>query len=323
MQFSSDDLPAPERFDVWRDTLTRKLLHFAIDLVPGHAFKARASLRSHHEVRVGFGEISPSVHRRTRQMVACDNGDLTFLVNLQGASAFCQADREIELGEGDATVLDCAEAATFVHHQAGKLLCFRFSPETLLPFLFAPRDGVARLIDRRSPSLRLLVSYLSMLEHDEIEMAERPDISRAVVHHLSDLLALTLGAHRDAVAFAAGRGVRAARFRSVKLYIAGRIGPHPLDVEEVARHEGVSPRYVRKLFESEGGSFTAHVRDARLKRAHDMLINPRFAAMSITSIAYDVGFNDLSNFNRAFRRLFELTPREARVKALDDWRGAQ
>ena len=38
----------------------------------------------------------------------------------------------------------------------------------------------------------------------------------------------------------------------------------------------------------------------------------RLRAMSISSIAYDVGFGDLSYFNRAFRRRYDATPSDIR-----------
>ena len=43
-----------------------------------------------------------------------------------------------------------------------------------------------------------------------------------------------------------------------------------------------------------------------------MLRDPRFVARSITSIAYDAGFGDLSYFNRTFRRHYGATPSDIR-----------
>jgi AraC-like DNA-binding protein len=43
-----------------------------------------------------------------------------------------------------------------------------------------------------------------------------------------------------------------------------------------------------------------------------MLRDPRCATRRIGEIAYDVGFGDLSYFNRAFRRRYGVTPSEVR-----------
>jgi AraC-like DNA-binding protein len=47
-----------------------------------------------------------------------------------------------------------------------------------------------------------------------------------------------------------------------------------------------------------------------------MLSDPRLADRTIGSIAFDVGFGDLSYFNRSFRRRYGATPGEIRQLVL-------
>ena len=70
----------------------------------------------------------------------------------------------------------------------------------------------------------------------------------------------------------------------------------------VANRHQVSARYVQTLFEADGTTFTGYVRDQRLAYAHHMLSNAAFAGHSVSAIAFDAGFGDLSHFNRDFRR---------------------
>jgi len=69
------------------------------------------------------------------------------------------------------------------------------------------------------------------------------------------------------------------------------------------------------LFESEGTTFTEYVLAQRLAHAHRMLTDPRRAVDKISTIASDAGFNDLSYFNRTFRRRFGATPSDVRMGA--------
>ena len=46
-----------------------------------------------------------------------------------------------------------------------------------------------------------------------------------------------------------------------------------------------------------------------------MLTDWRFAGWTITTIAFEAGFGDLSYFNRAFRRLYAASPSEVRAAA--------
>jgi AraC-like DNA-binding protein len=87
-----------------------------------------------------------------------------------------------------------------------------------------------------------------------------------------------------------------------------------LDLEETARVAGASPFHFLRSFASVLG-VTPHqylVR-ARLRRAARLLADD---ARSITEIAYAVGFGDLSNFVRTFRRAAGVSPREFRRTAL-------
>jgi AraC family transcriptional regulator len=87
----------------------------------------------------------------------------------------------------------------------------------------------------------------------------------------------------------------------------------PLDLASVAIEVGLSPFHFLRLFTRVLG-VTPHqylVR-ARLRRAARLLADD---ARSVTQIAYDVGFGDLSNFMRTFRRAARLSPGHFRAAA--------
>jgi AraC-like DNA-binding protein len=63
------------------------------------------------------------------------------------------------------------------------------------------------------------------------------------------------------------------------------------------------------LLHEAGASFTLRLNELRLRKAADLLAR---AEHRISDIAFDCGFNDLSYFNRCFRRRFGLTPSAAR-----------
>jgi AraC-like DNA-binding protein len=46
-----------------------------------------------------------------------------------------------------------------------------------------------------------------------------------------------------------------------------------------------------------------------------MLSNPLLAERTISTIAYETGFGDLSHFNRAFRRRYGETPSDVRARS--------
>ena len=69
---------------------------------------------------------------------------------------------------------------------------------------------------------------------------------------------------------------------------------------------------MRKLFEGDETSFSEFVLGQRLTRAYGILKNPLHARRAISTMAFELGFNDLSYFNRAFRRRYNATPSDVR-----------
>jgi AraC-like DNA-binding protein len=57
---------------------------------------------------------------------------------------------------------------------------------------------------------------------------------------------------------------------------------------------------------------SAYIQRRRLERAASRL-DKEGGDVTITGIAYDVGFNDLSSFCRAFRRRFDMSPSDYRA----------
>jgi AraC-like DNA-binding protein len=133
--------------------------------------------------------------------------------------------------------------------------------------------------------------------------------------HIHDLLALAIGATRDAAEVAKSRGARVARLRAIKEDIVDRLEQPDLSVAAIAARHRIKPRWVQRLFESEGTTFTEYVLAQRLARAHRRLTDPRHAGLKIGAIALDVGFGDLSYFNRVFRRRYGMAPSELRAIA--------
>jgi AraC-like DNA-binding protein len=139
-----------------------------------------------------------------------------------------------------------------------------------------------------------------------------PELQRLAVAHVQDLVALTLGATREAADEARQGGVRAAHLSRAKAYIEENSSDASLSIGTVARRLGVTPRYLQKLFESDGGTFSACLLGQRLGCAYRALTSPECESRQISALAYEVGFGDLSYFNRCFRQRYGATPRDVR-----------
>ena len=109
-QFSSSALPAKDRLELWRDTITRHMLRLAIDSLAEGPFMAEASLRKHENMTIGVGTVSASVSHRSREIVKADNDDLFLILNLSGPLVLSSGGgRELALQAGEATLMCCED----------------------------------------------------------------------------------------------------------------------------------------------------------------------------------------------------------------------
>jgi AraC-like DNA-binding protein/ligand-binding sensor protein len=99
--------------------------------------------------------------------------------------------------------------------------------------------------------------------------------------------------------------------RRVKAYIAGHHAD-PISLEGIANAMHVSTFYFCKLFKKATGiTFTDYLGRVRVEKAKNLLLNPH---LRVSEIAYTVGFQSLTHFNRVFRALTGDSPTHFREK---------
>ena len=84
-----------------------------------------------------------------------------------------------------------------------------------------------------------------------------------------------------------------------------------LSARTLAQRFRCSVRYVHKLFAPTGRSVGEHVNDRRMSVCTRDLLDDR-SRRTIAEIAFAAGFNDISNFNRSFKRINGMSPRDFR-----------
>jgi AraC-like DNA-binding protein len=311
VRFCSDDIPERDRLAYVREVYGRAIVKHEIEPCPDSRFHWTSALRTMPGLGLASTCVSAVRTRRTPALI--DSDDLVLNVTVSGRRIVHQLGREAVAEAGDLIVSRSADVGACEIEANSRLLNIRVPFATLAPMVADIDAALVRRIPAAAKPLPLLLGYAGALQ--TLDALERPEIRHLAVAHLHDLVALTLGATRDAAAIAQGRGLRAARLAAVKADITANLGTRDLSLAAVAARQNISPSYVRKLFETDGTSFTKFVLGQRLARAHRLLSDPRSAGRSVSDIAFAAGFGDLSYFNRAFRRCYGCSPSEVRGQA--------
>jgi len=311
-RFATDSFPERDRLSVWREVHGRKLARLDVEPLSDRPY-IDACLRTVPGLGIITGTTSSARYARTRELIADGNDDLRFIVNCAGPLTVVQRGREVTLDEGEATVASCAELETVVRPSSGQFIALHIPCAALAPLVTNIEGALVRPIRRHTEALRLLTTYLDALQQQD--MLTTPELCRTVVPHVYDLVALTIGATRDAAAIAEGRGGRAARLRVIKSDIVENLGRSDLTINFIARHHRLQPRYIQRLFEHEGTTFSEFVMCQRLSRSYRMLTAPYLSGWTIGDISVACGLSDQSYFSRRFRQLYGASPSDVRASA--------
>jgi AraC-like DNA-binding protein len=308
-RFSTDAFPERERLTAWREVFGRTVCNLDIEPLDPDRFHSEATVCQLPGLGVLFATSGAMHLRHTQELIK--DGDLSFMAAPSCAFTAAQLDRNPVCEPGDGVLMTNAEVGSMTLASASRFITFRVPTAAIEPLVPDLGAAIARAIPAGNAALQLLVGYLASAL--DIGALASPELEQLAVTHVYDLLAMALGATRDAADVAQGRGIRAARLRAIKADILTHLGQHGMSLDAVASRHAISPVYIRKLFASEGSSFSRFVLEQRLERAHRLLNDARFTHHTIAALALRAGFADLSYFNRAFRRRYGVSPSDLRA----------
>ena len=276
-------------------------------------FTALLNVIDFGDVRLFKGEGSMTRQTRSKQDIAKDGiNDFCLAVNLSGPTALCkQRGEELELTNGTMTLTSTGEPIDATAKPDGAYWSIGISRSQLSELVKNPDDLLMRKMDPHTPAAQLLKSYLALLFNVD-KLDDNPALTAHVGRTVTDLVAIALGADRDASEIAMARGNRAARLQLILSAIESNFDDPQFSTRSLASSIGLSPRYTQELLNETGRTFSERVLELRLQKARSMLCNPVFTKMKVSQIAFACGFNDVSYFNHSFRRRFGASPTQYR-----------
>ncbi|WP_413718522.1 helix-turn-helix transcriptional regulator [Silicimonas sp. MF1-12-2] len=285
---------------------TKVQLRFDAD--PDQRIDARMTVHGLPGLRYAnmVSSMNVSLERPT-QLLSDREDDVCLILSTGGPIAIAQRNKQSQANDGEAVLLVYREPAVLRFH-AMNYVAVRVPYAALAPLTKNMAADAGRHIKRDTVALTLLETYLRSLP---ISIAD-PQLRGVVTTHVYDLMALAIGASREGTEIAVQRSLKAARLQAIK---AALVNDRDLSIHEIARSQAVTPRYVQKLFDEAGTTFTEFVLALRLEAARAMLLSPRYSHWTVAAISQEAGFGDLSYFNRRFKARYEQTPSDVRAQS--------
>lgn len=300
---------AMHEFDAWTSDLKSICGHF-------NPVRHEGSNVVHGGAALGYAAGVELAHvandlnyiRRDPDDIRADQGDNLFLLmQLEGSCGVEQLGRQESLHPGECILVDSTRPSVFYFGGSFSNHLSLHLPRQMLLSDKATRIAVARKITADDPMSVMLGALVAKM------MGTGKDDHRAP--HLRELLFNT-----TRQAFAADPGQElyttgdacAGRLEVVQVLIDQNLTEEFLTPQWLANRVGVSLRTLQEDVSAQGMTVTGMIKLKRLHLARAKLEKLRGARHpgTIAEVAYSVGFNDISYFNRSFRKLFDCSPKD-------------
>jgi AraC-like DNA-binding protein len=283
------------------------------ELDPAPDVPFRAAMNSIHIGTTMLGRCDgtfTTVRRERRQVIETNDDRYCLARNTGNRDAqVLHRGREFTMRPGSMVLLKLDEPFFSADGASHKRFTNVHLPMATLKAMVADVDDLVGRELEPGGALSLAMDYSDLLLRNPGAVDEA---GMAISAHLTDLVSLGLGARGDLALAARRGGLRAVRLKAVLTILEKRFAEPDFSAHKLAAAAGLSERYVNELLYEAGASFTTRLTELRLRKAADLLTRAGGRGGRISDIAFDCGFNDLSYFNRCFRRRFGLTPSAAR-----------
>jgi AraC-like DNA-binding protein len=101
----------------------------------------------------------------------------------------------------------------------------------------------------------------------------------------------------------------------IHLFINNNLNYPKLNAHSIAESQGISIRYLYRLFENDDLTLHNFILKCRLEKSAELLSQTHLTNKNIEWVAYTVGFVCAAHFSRLFKKHFDLTPSKYKLMA--------
>ena len=307
--FSTYSLQKSQQLDAWRNWYGA-IFEATSAGSPDEGFEAANS--NWHLSGFTFSKVSSPATSvdRTRYLLRRNHADhWAFTVSKRTTSDIVVRDRSLEVPPGVPFLLSLGEEMHIGRRQQDQrvqLLLARDSFQAIAP----PLDAAQGMALNTSQG-RLLADYILLLERNLPDLT--PEDGSRLPSAIQAMVGACLAPSVDRLAVA-GRQIDLTLMERVRRAVRRNLRSPLLGPDKLCREAATSRSQLYRLLEGEGG-VARYIQRRRLSESFAILCDTS-NNFSIAAIAEALCFADASNFSRAFRREFGMSPSEVRSASL-------
>jgi AraC-like DNA-binding protein len=247
--------------------------------------------------------------RNWERVASVHDASYVLVFPLTGCVAFSQDGRIGSARPGEYVLLSELAFYELSTDKTAHFLLLRIPAAELRGRLVSIEDHVSRRFKPNEQMTRLLAGMIRSVA--ELFIESPPPNPQALATEVVGFVALTIGSEDRGAA----TDVRNARYhlrRRIVDFIESHLGDQSLSPKKIAASSRISLSYLYSLFNDNETTVSQFVQTKRLQRAYEMLVADPKGHRTVSEVAYEVGFKNVSHFSRCFSRHFKVAPRDVR-----------
>lgn len=311
-EYSTADIPVRKKVDFWNDVSCRTFSKMEITPRTRDVFEGVLYREMIGPLTLTLASSSAGHIRRTKQHVT-ETSDQRFILNclVRGDFLLTQNGHDLDMQEGDLAFADntCPYQMKFDQYCSCIVIAI---PRNMLTMYFPYPE---QLIGVHVSSKQGFGSITSKILRNLIREMQKGTFtahSASIDKGLMEFLAATF--NEACKLNVTDTATITSRRMDIKRFIEKNLGNPDLTATAIASAFHISTRYLHALFQHENETVSCYILRRRLEECARRLANPAWQGQTVSEIAFTWGFNNPSHFGQAFKKRYDMTPREYRQR---------
>lgn len=312
---AEDSGESGRNFDYWSDIVCDEFVKLDCDQNNGAEYEQpfSAELRGGSALSsLRFSEVMANPHRVRRsknQISRSTEEDFLISFQLSQQGIVRQNGREAILTPGTFAMYDSTQPYTLSFNESFHQLIVQMPKQVLSRHLMNPEQYTAIQMSGTSGLGAVLTNFILSLAR---ELGNINQTSDELSDNLINMIAMAFSSSVMLEQVGSNSVVTESLRQRVLRYIEMNICNPQMSNQLIADSQGISVRYLNKLFEEQSESVHTLLLEKRLQMSLKLLKDSAYCGHSIEMIGYHVGFSSAAHFSRCFKKRFGQSPSQFR-----------
>jgi len=299
------------RFDYWRETICDEYVQLDCDSQNKEQFSG--VMRGGVNVsKLQFSELQADnqhVVRSKSQIAKSQRDDFLISFQLRERGLVRQSGREAILDPGCFVLYDSSEPYSLSFEQPFHQLIVQMPKTVLSQHLSNPEQYTAVAVCGKSGLGAVLSNFIFSMAQEVHCLKNTPD---NLIENLLNMIAIAFSSSIQLDQLRESCVVSDSLRHRICRYIDNNMNDPTLNNQTIADAQGISLRYLNKLFQDEPTSVHQLILSKRLNKAKMTLTDVAYEKLTIEQLAYGLGYSSPAHFSRSFKKHFGVSPSEVR-----------